>query len=121
MFEFPAPSMRLARPDSSPRHAAERGAQLVSSAFYLFLHVLWSQKCWRTEELHTRTASGGRRGDGERQRSGEALPPSTFPFAPPFFALAAKALLGHIGAGIVHGKTVKGAGSQWDRSNDDRC
>lgn len=33
------------------------------------------------------------------------MPPSTFPFAPPFFALAAKAVLGHIGAGIVHGKT----------------
>lgn len=33
------------------------------------------------------------------------MPQSTVPFAPPFFALAVKALLRHIGAGIVHGKT----------------
>lgn len=99
--------MRLARPDSSPRHAGERGTQLISSAFYLFLHMLRSQKLWGTEELHTRTVNAGRRGDVERQRLGEALPPNTFPFAPPFFAFAFKALLGHIGAGIVHRKTLE--------------
>lgn len=99
--------MRLARPDSSLRHAGERGTQLISSAFYLFLHMLWSQKCWGAEELHTRTVNDGRRGDIERQRLGEALPASTFPFAPPFFAFAVIALLEHIGAGIVHRKTLE--------------
>lgn len=34
------------------------------------------------------------------------MPPSTLSFAPPFFALVVKALLGHIGAGIVHRKTL---------------
>lgn len=72
--------------------------------------------CWGAEELHTRTASGRRRGD-----VGEALPPSTFPFVPPCFALAAKALLGYIGWHSAQKDTGKGAGSQWHRSSENKC
>lgn len=65
--------------------------------------MLRSQKHRGTEELHTRTACGRRRGDGdgERQTLGETLPSLLH-----HSVLAAKALLGHIGAGRVHGKIL---------------
>lgn len=48
---------------------------------------------------------GGEEMDKGRDQEKPCL--QTFPFAPPFLALAVKALLGHIGADTVHGKTLE--------------